>query len=183
MPPINEDMIPFFKADTDIFTGEHEKVLKEMTSPEGQILKPITELDRLAYVVNEIENDTHVIPIGLYKMTPTHEMRKNNEFEGIKADSLANLNSYSHFRKVMDQEKKDLIDREDALNDLNFLDPISKDFPKCSWTLVLDHTKTIVHIRSLKWIGYIAFHKCHTNIQGGIYVGDGLSNPDLAFML
>ena len=183
MPPVNEEMIPFFKSYTNIFTGEHEKVLKEITSPEGQVLKPMTELDRLAYIVNEIENDTHIIPVGAFKMKPTHEIRKNIEFEWIKSDAITNIKSYCHFRKVMDQEKKDLIDREDALSDPNFLDEISKDLPKSSWALVLDHTKTIVHIRSLKWIGYIAFHKCHTNIFGGIYVGDGLPNPDLAFML
>jgi radial spoke head protein 9 len=34
--------------------------------------KDLTELDRLAYVVFAIENDCMLVPVGAFKMTPTH---------------------------------------------------------------------------------------------------------------
>jgi len=34
--------------------------------------KNFTELDRLSIVVNEIEHDCQVVPVGAYRMIPTH---------------------------------------------------------------------------------------------------------------
>jgi len=42
--------------------------------------KICTELDRLATVVFAIENDTHVVPVGAFKMTPAHQVRRNESF-------------------------------------------------------------------------------------------------------
>lgn len=44
------------------------------------------ELDRLVYVVYAIENDCAIAPVGAYKMTPTHQVRRNEAFRGHKQD-------------------------------------------------------------------------------------------------
>jgi len=49
-----------------------------------------------------------------------------------------------HFRKVQNSDKKDLIDRDEALSSFNFLDEISDDPIKNSWSIHLDNTKTLV---------------------------------------
>jgi radial spoke head protein 9 len=46
------------------------------------IPKNFVELDRLAYVVAAIENDSHVVPEGAFKLIPTHEIRRNEHFAG-----------------------------------------------------------------------------------------------------
>ena len=46
------------------------------------IPKNFTELDRLAFVVAAIENDTHVVPLGAFKLLPIHEVRRNENFKG-----------------------------------------------------------------------------------------------------
>jgi len=40
-----------------------------------------------------------------------------------------------------------------------------------------------VSLRSLQWPGYFAFHKANTNIFGGVYIGYGIQNEDLAFTI
>jgi hypothetical protein len=66
------------------------------------IPKDLTELDRLTYVVYAIENDCTIAPIGAFKMTPTHQVRRNEAFKGLpnnNADSLS-LKNFLHFRNV-----------------------------------------------------------------------------------
>ena len=145
--------------------------------------KNLTELDRLAYVVRAIENDTNVVPHNSFKLTPIHEVRRNEAFNGLKKDDALDLGKYYHFRNVQDKEKKDQIERDDAVFHPDFLDSIHKDSPKGCWVLHLDSSKTIVNIRNLLWPGYFAFHKIGTRQFGGCYIGDGRKNKDLPFML
>jgi len=44
------------------------------------------ELDRLTYVVFAIENDCAIAPVGSFKMTPTHQVRRNESFKGLNKD-------------------------------------------------------------------------------------------------
>lgn len=46
--------------------------------------KNFTESDRLAYVVRSIDFDTSIVPEGAFKMLPIFEMRRNDQFTGIK---------------------------------------------------------------------------------------------------
>ena len=52
------------------------------------IPKNFVELDRLAYVVAAIENDTHVVPEGSFKLIPIHEVRRNEHFAGTFSSSI-----------------------------------------------------------------------------------------------
>ena len=45
--------------------------------------KDLTELDRLAYVVYAIENDCSIAPLGAFKLTPQHQVRRNEAFKGL----------------------------------------------------------------------------------------------------
>jgi hypothetical protein len=49
-------------------------------------VRGLTELDRLSYVVNQIDNDCHLVPRGSVKKTPLMEVRRNEAFRGLKAD-------------------------------------------------------------------------------------------------
>jgi len=77
------------------------------------------------------------VPEGAYKMLPIREMRLNDNFlgkiisnakyKGLQSEELGNKHKYLHFRPVQNQEKKDLIDREEAVFDFNFLDAMDED--------------------------------------------------------
>lgn len=52
----------------------------------------------MAYAVRAIEIDCQVVPIGAFKLTPTHELRYNESFKGLSYKDGGVLNNYQHFR-------------------------------------------------------------------------------------
>lgn len=65
------------------FLGHHEKILVKQNN---NLSKNITELDRLSFVVRQIENDCSSVPVGAFKITPTNEIRYNDHFQGLSVD-------------------------------------------------------------------------------------------------
>lgn len=180
------------------FSGEHDKILVEAAEVDERddevddivpgdneklASKNFTELDRLSYVVRTICKDCQAVPIGAFRITPGHELTRNKYFEGLSLGQIKDIKSYSHFRSVQFPEKREMIDRGDAINACDFFDPIEKDIPKASWSLVVDASGTLACLRSLLWPGYFMYHKASSQSYGGIYIGDGVKNSDLEFML
>ena len=114
----------------------------------------LTEINRLAIVVNAIENDCHICPQGAYKMTPRHELRRAEAFKGLTETEAVHLNQYQHFRNVQDPHKKALLELSDAPFHADFLDNIAKDSPSGCWALQLDECGHTALIRSLSWPGF-----------------------------
>lgn len=141
------------------------------------------EIDRLAYVVRSIENDCAIAPVGTFKLTPTHELRYNDSFKGLQMDDLLKPKNYQHLRAPQSLEKKEQIARDDALFYFDFLDPIEKDIPKGCWSIQTDSSKSNVTVRNLLWPGFTAYHRANSNIFGYVYIGNGLKNCDLPFLL
>ena len=178
------------------FTGEYDTILapgedtgKEIWLDENDPLpvqvksKPVTELDRLAHVVHRIENECHIVPEGAYKLI--HEVKPNEAFSGLsKEDAMApQSDKYVHFRPVSNPAKKAQLERGDSILRADWLDPISEDCSKGSWTIKSDTTGSVALIRNLRWPGYSAWHRANTSQYGSFYFGDGKLNKDLAFML
>lgn len=168
--------------------GEGEKVddLQDTESEDdAQKVPPknMTELDRLAFVVMAIESDCQVVPIGSIKLTPLHEVRKNEAFKGLCKETAFLEESYLHFRSAQTKEKRDLNQKDDAIFRQDFLESIAQDDIRGSWSVQPDTTKSQVIIKSLLWPGYYAYHKLRSKIFGGVYIGDGIKNVDLPFML
>ncbi len=91
-------------------TGKKEELVdsdSEEDESEKVIPKNLTELDRLGFVVRAIDNDTSVIPLGSYRLTPAHEVRRSGGFAGLKGDDLFDLKNYMHFRNVQTPLKKE----------------------------------------------------------------------------
>ena len=63
-------------------------------------MRPLTELDRLTTVVAAIENDCQICPVGSFKMTPEHQVRRNEAFRGLEGTDGLRLDNYLHFRNV-----------------------------------------------------------------------------------
>jgi radial spoke head protein 9 len=76
-----------------------------------------------------------------------------------------------------------LIARHEAIYNDGFLDLLSSDLPHKCWSLLRDVTNSVAIVRSQLWPGFYAYHRCNTDIYGSVYIGDGLRNNDLAFML
>lgn len=165
--------------------GENAKELESESEDDEVGIPPknMTELDRLAFVVMAIENDCQIVPVGSIKLTPLHEVRKNEAFKGLTHENAFSEESYLHFRSAQTKEKKDLNQKDDAIFRPDFLESIAQDDIRGSWSVQPDTTKTQVIIKSLLWPGYYAYHKLRSKIFGGVYIGDGIKNVDLPFML
>jgi len=185
----------FYKFNT-YFIGNPDIILekydldqnKHLDEVIGDTFKPklkrknMTETDRLSFVVRTIDHDTSVVPVGAYKMLPINELRRNDLFEGLSSEDLDKKEKYVHFRLVESNEKKDKIAMGKAVFDFDFLDCITDDPVKDSWSLHLDSTKTTCTLRNLIWPGYFAYHKANTDEYGGVYIGYGIKNNDIPFM-
>ena len=185
----------FYKFNT-YFIGNPDIILekydldqnKHLDEVIGDTFKPklkrknMTETDRLSFVVRTIDHDTSVVPVGAYKMLPINELRRNDLFEGLSSEDLDKKEKYVHFRPVESNEKKDKIAMGKAVFDFDFLDSITDDPVKDSWSLHLDSTKTTCTLRNLIWPGYFAYHKANTDEYGGVYIGYGIKNNDIPFM-
>ena len=145
--------------------------------------KNFTELCRLAYVVRAIENDVQCVPRDSYRVTAEHELRPNTHFYGLQPQNARFADNWLHFRAPQTEEAKKAMDNDMVVFDNNFLDQIGLDKPAGSWSLQLDSRCKNVSVRSLLWPGYFAFHRLGSDLFGGVYMGEGSKNIDLAFMI
>ena len=77
--------------------------------------------------MHAIENDCQICPVGAYKMTPEHQVRRNEAFKGLSCEDAIRLDSYMHFRNVQSAEMHAALDLPTASFNDRFLECISKD--------------------------------------------------------
>ena len=175
-----------------LFSGEFDTVLVESNEPPtvidaaaGIILpaKNLTELDRLAATVREIDRACFSVPRGALKYTPLNQVLINEAFRGQSRDDAFSLNGWVHFREVQNKKQIDLIARQEAVFSNEFLDDVSADKPNFCWSIIKDTTQSVATLRSQLWPGYYGFQRSNTPIYGSVYIGDGIKNIDLPFMI
>ena len=167
----------------DADAPEEEDSLDEEGNPKPKTVR-FSEAHRLAYVINNIDHDTGLVPKGAYVVSPTHFITENNLFIGLNATEATDLSSYYHFRKAEHPLRANALYKPGIVPVTDFLDPASEDVPNnCTWTVRLDSGKANVEVRSLKWPGYSFMHSLNTPKYGGVYIGDGTENKDVSFML
>lgn len=115
-------------------------------------------------------------------MASSHVVIPNKSFEGLSWEKAAQLGSYYHFRNAETPERKEVVKSDGLVRASDFLDPITEDL-NGAWTIRNDNTKTCVVVRNLEYPGHVFFHKPTTGTYGNAYIGDGLKNRDIAFML
>jgi hypothetical protein len=111
LPEPLSELTEIFEKMSTFFTGEFDKQILSSTW-ESQFFDPkpfignyilpskgVTELNRLSWVVDQIEKQCHIVPIHAFKMIPLKEVRRNEAFvSGV--DKIDSLSMFCHFRKV-----------------------------------------------------------------------------------
>lgn len=193
LPPATESMI----ADVALaaqgrFTGDpsHEYEHTETRikgegddATEEEVTVKVNEASRLATAVSNIDKDASVVPRGAFTKSPSGKVQTNRSFGGLDPIEAAKLRNYLHFREPVNLKKKSILEMSHLNPAIDFLDPLSEDIPKGSWSLQLERGSTMCVLRSLLWLGLTFFHIPQTPQHGYIYMGDGLMNLDLPFML
>lgn len=86
-----------------MFSGEFDTILQAGTDAptiidaEAGIIVPaknLTELDRLACTVRNIEQMCGAVPKGSIKYTPLHKMSANEGFKGLSVEDACDLNNW-----------------------------------------------------------------------------------------
>ncbi|KAJ8409171.1 hypothetical protein AAFF_G00241920 [Aldrovandia affinis] len=156
--------------------GEGDAAAKE------EFTVKVTEEKRLAATVFTIDRDVSVVPRGALIQTPHGTVQVNRSFQGLSSLEAGNLKNYLHFTEPQHQKKKSILEMADLNPSIDFLDPLSEDIPKGSWSMQLEGSSVCV-LRSLLWLGLTFFHVPTTPQHGYVYMGDGIKNLDLPFML
>jgi hypothetical protein len=71
----------------------------------------------------------------------------------------------------------------DAPFSKDILDCIADDEPCGCWSVQLDEREQTALLRSLSWPGFQAFHCLGSNKFGNMYIGDGLKNQEVHFIV
>lgn len=143
----------------------------------------VTELHRLAQVIQEIDFDTAVVPKGAHCLNEAHSVVSSSAFKGLSLSEAADLKKYVHFRPPTSVAGLRALAKTDLQFYSEFLDPLEGDLPKGCWGIRQDKSASVVTLRSLNWPGYISFHIPGTVKFGGVYFGYANKNRDLPFTL
>jgi radial spoke head protein 9 len=201
LPRLTEDVGELIaEMDTEKpFTGDPKASLKEggaggegeegqegeeaQAEAGGDPSKSLTEADRLAWVVQEIDFDTAVAPKGAHALNEAHVVVRSGDFRGLGMTEATGLGKYVHFRSPSSVASLRALARSDATFYADFLDSLEADLPKGCWAVRQDPSAALVTLRSLNWPGYIAFHVPGTTKYGGVYFGYAQKCRDLPFLL
>ncbi|GIY84898.1 radial spoke head protein 9 homolog [Caerostris darwini] len=153
---------------------------------EGNKKAEIKEEDRLSAFVKLMDYETAIGPKNSLMITPKGIINQNPYFQGISKFDALKLESYLHYR-LPDSDigfvPTTLICPPGGDRPLQFMEPISKDYPPGTWTLQADSLEEVVTIRNLWWPGYRFYFIPETGEYNSLYMGYGERNDDLPFMI
>lgn len=153
--PVKDSTMPQpVKADGQDPEGDQEL--------EDQTTAKVSELQRLRYMIEVINLGTAVMPCGTMVPDAYNKLVPNKLFSGI--DYPHKLESYQHRHCPLDGNT------------------LAKDL-RGTWSLMGDAFRDITILRSLVYPGYAFYYNGQDCSWGGLYMGDGLRNHDLVFML
>lgn len=141
----------------------------------------LTELDRLAVLVEQIDSAVAVVPLEAYVVSPLRQVIPNASFHGLAWDQATQLYNYFHFCEP--ELKTAVLGNNNALvRASDVFTPLVQDLDG-AWVVSRDNTAKFVTLRNYQYPGAFFFHAPETPHYGFVYFGDGRANPDLAFML
>ncbi|KDO29418.1 hypothetical protein SPRG_05955 [Saprolegnia parasitica CBS 223.65] len=182
-PEVSKEKRDKAAAYTGRLKGDPSRPMDESDDGQDDTNKDIfREVDRLVVIVEAIDDAASIVPCGAYVVSATHHVVANRLFQGLTWDRAQQLSSYYHYRPADSAERKSALSQPGLVRAADFLDPISSDLDGV-WDMRKDNTGAAIVLRHLQYPGAIFFHKPRTGVYGFAYVGDGLRNPDLAFML
>ncbi|XP_070705215.1 radial spoke head protein 9 homolog [Pempheris klunzingeri] len=191
LPPATDSMIEeVSRAAKGRFIGDpsyvYEHVGRQAESKdaaEEEVVTKVNEESRLAVTVHQIDEEVSVVPRGAFIKSPHGLVQINRSFGGLSHSEAGKLDNFLHFSEPKNLKKKSILEMADSNPAIDFLDVLSDDIPKGSWSLQFECASKVCVLRSLLWLGLTFYHVPTTPQHGYIYIGDGTKNLDLPFML
>jgi len=143
----------------------------------------LTELDRLAWTIGKVNDECYIVPQNSMILTSSKIIQKNNNFETLSRSDANKLSSYLHFRTPRDPFAVSKYRKAAAMNDTEFLDPITTDLPRGCWRLQSKKAGLEVSIKNLLWHGFEFKYNVGEPQCAQAYFGQGIRQNDLIFMI
>ncbi|XP_034755536.1 radial spoke head protein 9 homolog [Etheostoma cragini] len=191
LPPATDSMIEKVSKIKSRFIGdpsyvyEHIEIRRRGENDDAteEVVTKVNEERRLAVTVHQIDDEASVVPRGAFIKSPHGLVQMSHSFGGLSHSEAGKLDNFLHFSKAKNLKKKSILEMGDLTPAIDFLDVLSDDIPKGSWSLQFECASKVCVLRSLLWLGLSFYHVPTTPQHGYIYIGDGLKNLDLPFML
>ncbi|XP_070782287.1 radial spoke head protein 9 homolog [Enoplosus armatus] len=193
LPPATDSMIEeVSKAAKGRFIGdpshvyEHPGIRRQEERDgvvEKEVVTKVNEESRLAVTIHQIDEEVSVVPRGAFVKSPHGLVQINRSFGGLSHSEARKLDNFLHFSTPKNPKRKSILEMSDLNPAIDFLDVLSDDVPKGSWSLQFECASKVCVLRSLLWLGLTIYHVPMTPQHGHIYIGDGTKNFDLPFML
>jgi len=155
---------------------EQEQENAEEAGGEEEIL---TELQRLAVIVEQISNDCIIAPAKALRLTSNKHFIKEPAYQGMGFEETRDVASYVHLRQP---NIKKIYNADTFTEITRILDPISEDPAPVVWSM---KTKGdgFVCLRNLKWPGFEFQTSAYSSqfVQG--YFGNGVARSELSWMI
>lgn len=151
------------------FTGVPSSTLTMLTAPED----PLPESARLFFLVQTVQAECALCPAA---SRAPGSVRPNPHFSGISQEAAMDLSSYV----LLGCKAPSSALSDSATDALATADSV---VPTGSLSCSYDEASKTVVVRNLSWLGFYAYVQPGTPTYGYCYFGNGLKNPDTAFML
>uniref|UniRef100_A0A3Q1G223 Radial spoke head protein 9 homolog n=1 Tax=Acanthochromis polyacanthus TaxID=80966 RepID=A0A3Q1G223_9TELE len=139
----------------------------------------VKEETRLSVTVHQIDQEVSVVPRGSFIRNHQGLVLVNRSFTGLSESESRKLDSFLHFREAKNPKQRSVLQNPAV----DFLEVLSDDIPKGSWSVQCEFASRVCVLRSLLWLGLTFYHLPGTPQHGYVYMGDGTKNLDLPFML
>lgn len=143
----------------------------------------LTELDRLSWTISKVNDECVIVPQNSVILTSSKIIQKNKNFETLSRNDANKLDSYLHFRTPRDPYSVSKYRKATAMNETDFLDPITNDLPKGCWRLQAKKAGLEVSIKNLLWHGFEFKYNVGDSQYCQAYFGQGIRQNDLIFMI
>ncbi|KAM3602770.1 uncharacterized protein V6R79_010189 [Siganus canaliculatus] len=169
------------KAAKGCFQGDPSYVYE--CHDEKEAVANVNEESRLAVAIHRIDEEASVVPRGAFIKNLHNLVQVNRSFGGLSHSEAKKLDNFLHFSKPKHLKNRTVLEMAQFNPATDFLDVLSDDIPKGSWTLQFECAGKVCVLRSLLWLGLTFYHVPMTPQHGYIYVGNGIKNLDLPFMM
>jgi radial spoke head protein 9 len=141
--------------------------------------KTVTEIDRLAVIVAEIDTECAMLPAGALTKKADGSVVDSPTFAGLDHAKATSAKSF-----VFVNQPKAVSANADAMTAAtDFLTTCDELVPTNALVSKFDEATNVVTWRSLLYPGFLAYCTVGSATAGYVYSGNGEKNADIAFML
>ena len=184
--PLNEDGQPLDDDEATPDDADAEANDPD-TPPRPPPARKLSEEERLAWVVQAIDADCALAPVGHAFLTPTGAVQVDPAFRGLALPHLPLLSSWVHWRAPETVEAKARARKAQLSNCYDWLDTVVGEWGGEGgeeWAVQVEAGGLSVSLRSLKWMGWeVRAEAGGRAAWSQAYFGWGEANTDLPFML